>query len=351
MQALELTQPGILSLVQRPIPQPAAGQVLLRVDAAGVCMTDAHIFHGHFAIPTPRVLGHEIVGTVTALGADLDPALLGQRVGVQPARFCGACPACLAGMPELCANFQCLGNTHDGGYADYVVVDADQVAPLGDLPAELGTWLEPLACVLHALGRVVVKADQPVLIAGAGTFGKLFTQVLTRHYGLSVGIVDPNPSRIAQAQAMGAVAGWRVPRSRRPSPSTDAQIAAWLGGAGGLLIDTTGNGTAIERLLRWAGAGGSVLLFGVSAPETRIRLAPATLFARQLTLTASAGMTPAAFDAALTLLQGGGLALEALITARVGLADVPALLSRLPSGKVIITPHAFQHNHATSQER
>jgi threonine dehydrogenase-like Zn-dependent dehydrogenase len=198
-------------------------------------------------------------------------------------------------------------------------------------------WLEPLACVLHALTRVSL-AQQPVLIAGAGTFGKLFTQVLTREHQLQVGIVDPNQARLDDALSMGAARGWQVPR-QGPTPDLDTQIADWSNGGPALLIDTTGQRESIERLLRWAAPGSTVLLFGVSAPDMQINIAPADLFARGLHLTASAGMTPRAFDAAFQRLGGGKLSLEPLISAHVGLDAVPDLLHKMPPGKVIINPH------------
>ena len=336
MKALLFTQPEALELVERPVPQPGSGQVLIRVDAAGICTTDVHIFHGHFAIQPPRVLGHEVTGTVMELGSNVAQTSLGQRVGVQPARFCGHCSACRQDLPELCANFACLGNTQDGGYAEYTIVNADQLVALGSIPTDIGIWLEPLACVLHGLSRVSLR-QQRVVIAGAGTFGKLFTQVLARIHNMSAAIVDPNQTRLDDAISMGASHGWQVPRMG-PTPELDTEIAAWLDNGPALLIDTTGKGESIERLLRWAAPGSTILLFGVSDPETQISVSPASLFARQLCLTTSIGMAPAAFDAAFRLLQEGRLSLEPLIVARVALAEVPALLPRMPSGKVVIKP-------------
>lgn len=334
MKAVIFTHPGELVCTEHPLPEPGSGEVRLRVDAAGICTTDVHIFHGHFAIRPPRVLGHEIVGTVVALGADVSGEWLGRRVGVQPARFCGTCSACRRGALELCENFQCLGNTQDGGYAEYTTAAADQLVPLGNIAADTGVWLEPLACVLHALNGVSLQ-QHPVLIAGAGTFGNLFTQVLTRIYHIPVGVVDPNPARLDKALAMGASRVWHVPREGA-TPDTDTRIAAWSDSGPALLIDTSGQATAIERLLRWAGPRATLLLFGVSAPDVQVRVTPAALFARELHLTASAGMTPQAFEAAFQMLPK--LTLEPLISARVGLDAVPELFQKMPVGKVIITP-------------
>lgn len=340
MKAVVFTGVGQAALVDRPVPQPGAGEALLRVDAAGICMTDAHIFHGHFAVQPPRILGHEIAGTVEAVGEGVDTGWIGERVGVQPARFCGVCPACRRGAEELCANFQCLGNTHDGGYAEYTVARVEQLVGLGDMPPERAAWLEPLGCVLHGL-ELAAPLRSPVLISGAGTFGKLFIQVLTRVHRMNVAVVDPNPDRLRQASDMGAAATWAIPRNG-PTPDIDSEIAAWSDGGPALLVDTSGQSAAIERLIQWAGPKATILLFGVTPPDAQIAVSPATIFSRELTLTAAAGMTTRAFDAAFQMLRSDVLSLDVLVRRRVGLEAVPLLLPRLPSGKIIITPHEHE---------
>jgi D-arabinitol dehydrogenase (NADP+) len=337
MKAVVLTAPGKAAIVERPVPIPGPGQVRLRVTAAGMCMTDKHIFHGNFPVPLPRVPGHEIAGTVEGLGPNVPSTLLGRQVGVQPARFCGMCPACRRDSPHLCANFQCLGNTHDGGYAEYILVDADQLVVMPDLAPQVTIWLEPLACVIHALMIAPPVDRQPVMVAGAGTFGRLFTQVLSRHYGIAVGVVDPNLPRLEQARALGAAATWQVSRCDA-IPGVDSKIESWFDGGPSLLIETSGQVTSIERLLRWAGPGGTVLLFGVTPTDVQMQIQPAAIFSQGLHLTASAGMTPIAFEQAVTLLRSGVLDFGPLVYGEVSLEAVPDLLNDMPAGKPIIIP-------------
>ena len=337
MKAVALTVPGKVVLVERPVPAPGPSQVRLRVTAAGMCMTDKHIYHGHFPVPVPRVLGHEIAGTVEALGTGVPSEWLGRQVGVQPARFCGTCPACRRDSPHLCANFKCLGNTHDGGYAEYTLVNADQLVAMPDLAPQTTIWLEPLACVIQALMTALPVDRQPVMVAGAGTFGRLFAQVLSRHSGVAVGGVDPNQPRLEQARAMGAAITWHVPR-RGATPDIDREIESWFDGGPSLLIETSGQVTSIERMVRWAGPGGTVLLFGVTPTDIEMQIKPAAIFSRGLRLTASAGMTPAAFKQAVTLLRSGVLDFGPLVYGEVSLEAVPDLLNHMPAGKPIIVP-------------
>ena len=340
MQAVVFNNPGDIRLEDRRIPEPGQGEVRLRVVLAGICSTDLHIVQGHFTIRTPRVLGHEIVGAVDALGPGVAGHWLGQTCGVSPARFCGNCAPCRSGAPELCANFECLGNTQDGGFAEYTLVRCDQLVPLGELPAEAAVWLEPLACVLHAIQVIAPAAQTPILILGAGTFGKLMVQALRATSGAHLSIVDPNPEKVKQALALGAQAGWTIPRSG-PAPDVDYALQHWAPDGLQAIIDTTGVPDAIQRAIQWAGPKARIHLFGVFDPAASVTLQPSLIFTKELTLSGTAGMTPASFRAAESLLRERRLDLEALVAAVIDLYAVPQVLegrTRFPAGKVLVRP-------------
>ncbi len=328
-------------LVDRPVPQPGEGQVRLKVALAGVCATDRHIVAGHFAVRPPRVLGHELAGSVDALGPGVDRAWLGQPCGVRPARFCGRCSMCQSGAPQLCQNFACLGNTQDGGYAEYTLVPADQLVPLADMGFETAVWLEPLACVLQALEQAGGAALRgPVLVLGAGVLGKLMLQALLALVDCPVAVIDPNPERVHAAIRLGAQAGWTVPR-QGPTPEADLALQAWAPGGPALVIDTSGAAEAIRRAVLWAGPRGKVLLFGVSDPIDEVCLSPQAIFSKELCLLASSGMAPASFDAALALLRERRLDPTAQGMHRFDLEALPAHLlgqAERVEGKLIVRP-------------
>lgn len=329
-----------LRVENRPIPQPGPGQVRLRVALAGVCSTDAHILHGQFAVRPPRVLGHELVGEVDAIGPGVAQSWLGRACAVSPARFCGVCTACRRGAPELCENFSCLGNTHDGGFAEFTLVEPDQLIPLDGLEPEQAVWLEPLACVVHACQALDLQAEACVLVLGAGTLGRLLGRVLKIAHRAQVAFVDPNPDKIERVLAEGADAAWAVPRSG-PAPAVEAQLEAWIPGGPPAIVDTSGAAAAIERAAGWAGPRGRIVLFGVSSPEARISLSPAAVYARELTLTATAGMTPETIRRAETLLRSGELSLAGLASHTVGLDELPGVLldkRARAAGKVLVAP-------------
>lgn len=309
-----------------PVPVPGPGEACLKVALAGVCATDRHIVSGHFAVRPPRVLGHELTGVVDAVGQGVAAEWLGQSCAVRPARFCGRCAMCLSDAPQLCQNFECLGNTHNGGYAEYTLAKVDQLIPLNGLTFEEAVWLEPLACVLQSLQQIGLAAfSGPVLILGAGVLGRLMIQAIHAVAPNSLAVIDPNPAKIQLALALGAQAGWPAPRSGEAAEAA-RELRAWAPDGPAAVIDTSGAPEAIRRAVEWAGPRAKVLLFGVSGPAATACIAPHHLFSKELTLQASSGMSPASFDAALDLLRSGRINLQAQETVTIGLEDLPAQL-------------------------
>jgi threonine dehydrogenase-like Zn-dependent dehydrogenase len=302
MQAMIFEGPHSLRLADVPEPIPSAGEVKLRILLAGVCSTDIHILHGRFPVRPPRILGHELAGVVEAVGTGVSKEWIGKICGVRPAWFCGVCPACLQGHPELCLNFKCLGNTHDGGFAEKTIVRVDQLVPSPDLSPLALVWLEPLACVIHALDLCQPIDTKSVLVIGAGIFGKLVVQVLHSTSAARIAAVDPNFEKIDQARALGAHEGWIVPRKGKTIQIDDA-IHDWSQGGPRIVIDTTGLPGAIKHAIHWAGPAGQVLLFGVSDPTARMMIQPETIFSKELSIQAVVGMTPDSFQSALALLK------------------------------------------------
>jgi threonine dehydrogenase-like Zn-dependent dehydrogenase len=340
MQAIIFEGPGSLRLANVSEPIPSAGEVKLRILLAGVCSTDIHIFYGRFPVSPPRILGHELVGIVEAVGDHVSEEWLGKICGVQPAWFCGVCQACQQGYPELCLNFKCLGNTHDGGFAEKTIVRVDQLVPSPDLSPQALVWLEPLACVIHALDLCQPLDTKPVLVIGAGTIGKLMVQVMHSISPARIAVVDPNLEKIDQARAFGAQEGWIVSRKGK-TIQADRYIRDWSEGGPRIVIETSGHPEAIKRALEWAGSAGQVVLFGVSDPTSRMMIKPETIFSKELNIQAVVGMTPDSFQSAFRLLQSRVVDPSVQATVYVMLDQVPqSLEDQYPNrrGKVIIRP-------------
>jgi D-arabinitol dehydrogenase (NADP+) len=341
MRAISFQGLGQLIPIDLPRPSPGPGEVLLRVTVAGICQTDVHIVQGHFAVRPPRVLGHEFSGEVIVLGEGVTGLRVGQAVGVSPAIFCGECVHCQRGQPQQCQNFRCLGNTENGGWAEFSLIRADQAVALGSMRSEQAVWLEPLSCVVHALKPCPNLEGAAALVIGAGPLGLLTLQTL-RSYGAGlIAVLDPNPGKLERACRLGAELAQVVERIG-DTPAVDAALHAVAPLGFDLTIDTTGKSTSIARAVRWTGRVGSIVLFGVSDPTDQLEVSPAEIFDKELTIRAAAGSTPTSFGEAVRLMQTGDFATDPLVWRRVGLDEVPGAVSALmqpgEKGKVLVYP-------------
>ncbi len=341
MRAIALQRPGELMLIERPVPTPGPGQVLVRVAVAGVCQTDVHIIRGTFQVPLPRVLGHEFAGEVLALGRGVTGLSLGQMIGVDPPSFCGECAYCRRGQPQQCQSFRCLGNTEDGGWAELVLIKAEQAIPLTGLSVEQAVWLEPLACIMHAFGSDPKLAGASVLIIGAGPLGLLALQTVRARGASLAAIVDPNPGKISRAAQLGAGCALVIPREGETT-STDQSLLQVAPLGFDVVLDTTGKPISLTRGLQWVGRTGSVIFFGVSDRADRVEISPAHIFAKEITLRGASGSTHESFAEALKVMQSGQLDPDVLVWRRISLDEVPKAVEALEQpgekGKVLIYP-------------
>jgi len=181
MKAIQVSEPGgDFELVERNIPEPARGHVRIKVEACGICHSDALVKEGHWpGLQYPRIPGHEIAGRIDAVGADVTNWKPGQRVGVGwHGGHCFVCHACRRGDFVLCQNQKITAISHDGGYADYMISPAEAVAAMpDDLPADEAA---PLLCagitVFNALRNAGARAGDLVAIQGIGGLGHLGIQ-------------------------------------------------------------------------------------------------------------------------------------------------------------------------------
>ncbi|MEU6259412.1 NAD(P)-dependent alcohol dehydrogenase [Streptomyces sp. NPDC047043] len=208
-RAAVLHGPEDLRIEEIPVRPPCPGEVLVDIDAVGICGSDMHYFssgrNGQNELRRPTVLGHEASGVVTEAGpgTDIRP---GTPVVIEPAVGCGSCPVCRAGRYNLCPSGTCFGSppTH-GLLAGRVTVPARAVHRLPEsIPVELGALIEPLAVAVWAVRRAEVAFGHRVLVTGAGPIGILVTQVARAAGATEVIVTDLNDERLAQARKLGA---------------------------------------------------------------------------------------------------------------------------------------------------
>lgn len=211
--------------VDLAIPQPGPGQVLVRVRACGVCRTDLHVVDGELPDPrSPVIPGHEVVGTVAALGERTTGFTPGQRVGVPWLGFtCGTCDCCTSGRENLCAQARFTGYTLDGGYAEYVVADARYcfALPEGFTDHELAPWLCAGLIGYRALSMAGVA--RRIGLYGFGAAAHIVAQV-ARHQRREVYAFTRPGDAAAQAFARGLGAAWAGGSDETPPVALDAAL-------------------------------------------------------------------------------------------------------------------------------
>ncbi len=205
MKALVYTQPHEVQLQDRPLPQAAAGEVVLKIEAVGICGSDLHAWHGHDPRRKPGlVLGHEFVGTIAESAAS--GFAVGARYTGNPLITCGVCEYCVQGRNNLCAHRTMVGMTRPGAFAEYMSIPAASlIAMPQDLSARTAALTEPAATAWHALNLTTRHLVRPlhecrVLVIGGGAIGML-TALLLRHLGVHrVTLAELNPLRRAAVE-------------------------------------------------------------------------------------------------------------------------------------------------------
>jgi len=338
MRAARLDAVGRMRVLELATPTPLRGQLLVRVEACGICGTDRHIFKGEYPAALPLVLGHEFAGTVAAAG---DGCLLapGVRVAVDPNIACGRCADCRRGEPCLCPARVALGVDLDGGLAEMVVVPDSQAYRLPDgMPATWGALCEPLACCLRAADRAGIRPGMRVVVLGGGVIGQMMARLADLAGAASVVMVTRQGSRRALAEQSGATASY--------DPVVGDVVTA-LTGAGGpcpggadLVFECAGVVETFEQGIALARRGGTVVIVGVAPSDAVARVRPYDIFAKELRLIGSY-LNPLTYGRAVELAASGRLALESLITGTVSLDDAPAILAAPPAPgtvKTIVIP-------------
>lgn len=340
MRAIVFHGPGDLREEGLPVPDPGPGEVVVRIEAALTCGTDVKTLRrGHpVMIPrVPTVFGHELAGTVSAVGAGARSLREGDRVVAANSAPCGACRPCLGGRPNLCEDLLFV----NGAYGEYIALPprlvARNVVVLGrGLRAADAAFAEPLACALLGVERARLEDGQTVVVFGHGPLGCLLAMAAHARKA-RVLLVGKAGWRFDQVRALGlaecvdATAGDPV-----------AAVRAETGGRGAdVTIDATGRPEVWEQAIDAVGRGGSVVFFGGCAPGTSIRVDTRRAHYEELALLGAFHHTPALIRRAVELLDAGVVRPGGLISHQMGLDGVRQALAMMAEGralKVLIEP-------------
>ncbi len=334
MKAAIIEKPNQVSVAAVEDPTPDADQVVLKVEACGICGTDIHVIRGEFA-PTryPIIPGHEFCGEVVAVGSGVRKVRVGDFVAGDPSLYDGTCRQCRAGRFNLCESWNGIGvGSVDGACAEFVAIPAANVFRLPtEVPRHWGALVEPLSCAVHGLDRVHATAAADYLIYGAGTMGLLLAQLVKESGAGSLDMIERNPTRHGLAKRLAA---------DRVAASADEldRPQGW-----DVVIDATGALPAIEDGLKRVAKGGTFLVFGVANTEAQATFSPFRVYNDEITIIGSMAVLHS-FERALALFSRGAINSEALITHRFELDQYSTAIDTFLAGtglKVQIAPNGL----------
>ena len=316
------------------------GEVLVKIEAAGICGSDRHILHGTYPANYPVILGHEFSGII-----EIAPAFskfkVGTRVNVNPNIACGNCKYCKMGIVNLCISNWAHGVNRNGGLANYAAVPDTQ---LFELPASLdprfGALCEPLACCIQGIELAEIKSGDTVAIIGGGIIGQLMVQLAKQAGANTVLLSTRQKFRRDLAESIGAT--HTIDPTNLNSNEKFSGPSGVAPGGFDVVIECAGTKETLQQSLDIVRSGGTVILFGVMPQDEKFEISPFDLFVRQVRI--QGVFTGSRVHAkAANMIAEGILILEPLITHVVGLDDVPHILTGNPilgEVKTLVLPNS-----------
>jgi alcohol dehydrogenase, propanol-preferring len=336
VRAFQLTDPGAAEVLDVDDPEPRAGEVLVKVTGAGVCHSDLHILHATESLfPTPMTIGHEVAGTIAAVGEGVVGWDVGTPVLVHPCWGCGRCRKCSVGSENYCETFP-RGTTMgpglgaDGGMAEFVTVPNRHVVPLGDLdPVAAAPLTDAALTPYHAisLSRSRIDASSTVAVIGVGGLGHMALQILQATSGATIVALDTDEQRLQQATELGA------DTTLVSDANSGEEIMRMTGGVGAdLVLDFVGVTPTLTTALASIGNGGQITVVGLGAGEIPFRPEPmGTYVPWGTTITKPYGGTRRDLQEVVRLAQKGDIEVH---VERFGLTDASQALEKLERGEI-----------------
>jgi L-iditol 2-dehydrogenase len=340
MRASVLTRPGVIEVQERPVPTPAPDEVLVRVASVGVCGSDAHYYRegriGDFVVEKPIVLGHEASGVIVAVGDDVSPDRVGQRVSIEPQRPDPTSDESRRGLYNLCPHMEFYATPPiDGALCEYVRIQSSFAHTVSDdISDDAAALFEPLSVGIASARKARISGGSSVLIAGAGPVGLVTAQVARAFGATEVIVSDIAEGRRANALKFGA--------TRVVDPAAEDVRSLRVDA----FVDASGAPRAVVDGIHAVAPAGTVVLVGMGGDEYSLPVS--TIQNRELVLTGVFRYANT-WPAALSLVRSGAVDLDSMVTARFALADVEKALNadREPGSiKAVVTLTPTQEDHS-----
>lgn len=339
MKAAYFYGAGDVRVEDVPAPEPAPGELVVKVKASAICGTDLRIYKfGHFKIPAgvKRVLGHEIAGEITRVGAGVKRYEPGMRVALPPNVGCGSCVMCRRGFNQLCPDYEAFGISYDGGFQEYVRVPAEAVergnvilVPQG-VSYEEAAIVEPFSCAYHSYKALGIKPGDSVVIVGAGPIGACHVLMSKLAGASKILVADVQDNRLEEIKALGADVVVN-------SAATDLKEAVMreTDGFGASVIITACSIPEVQtQALEMAAPHGRINLFG-GMPKGKeiVPLNTNLVHYRELTVLGTTGSSVNDYCESMELVASGKLSLKPLATARFSVEQIGEAFDYALSGR------------------
>lgn len=348
MKALLMSEYSRLDLVDFPTPEPAQDEVLLKVEACGICGSDVHGFDGSSGrrIP-PIIMGHEAAGVITKVGLGVTEWKIGDRATFDSTLYCGACEYCKRGDVNLCNARQVFGVScgdyrRHGAFAEYLAVPTRVLYRLPDeLPFTEAAMIEAVSVALHAVRVSGFEKGETALVLGAGMIGTLIVQALRVAGASHIFVADPDKSRVEAARKLGADTAIALTKEGEGSSPTGAIFEKYPDGVDHV-FEAVGFGSTVKTAIASVRKGGTVTLVGNI--EAQVEFPLQAVVTRQIRLQGSAASS-GEYPRAIELLASRQIDVSPLISEVVPLersADAfDRLYRKVPNLiKIVVTPNS-----------
>ena len=312
------------SVESKEAEPPGPEEVQINVAYCGICGTDLHVYLGHMdqRIGNHRVIGHEMSGTVGAVGSAVNGVSVGDTVVVRPLDACGECPSCQRGYKHICQNLKFLGLDTDGAFQQQWNVPSHTVHKLpSSLSLQHAALVEPMAVAVHDVRRGRVQAGEDVLVIGGGPIGMLVALV-ARHAGASVTVSEINTHRLAMAESMGL-------STINPSAGdTAAELMQATGGKGfDVVFEVSGTQPGVDLMTAVTATRGRIVMVAIHASAASVDLFQ--FFWKEIEMIGARVYEPDDYGEAIRLVADGAIDSKQLITSVQPLNAIQAAFDEL----------------------
>jgi L-iditol 2-dehydrogenase len=312
MKQAVMTAPGKIEFCQIEKPVPALKEVLIQIQRIGVCGSDIHVYHGlHPYTGYPVVQGHEVSGTIAAVGGEVSGFAVGDAVVFMPQVTCGECYPCRHGMYHICDKLKVMGFQTDGAGQEYFAIRAEMVLKLpASISLDQGAMIEPVAVAVHALRRAGDVKGKKVLVLGAGTIGNLVAQSARAMGAETVMITDISDYKLQMARKVGLAHTMNCNQCDLEGAILNTfgpDKADWI-------LECVGAQDTISQAVSYARKGSTIVVVGVFGKKPVVDLG--LVQDRELNLIGTLMYQKTDYEKAIELAAGGLIQLDPLITHR-----------------------------------